>query len=352
MIDMSKISPQGYGVPYQVPGMLGASGGQGGAPGQTSVTRPPSYETPTMSAGGAGQTPMRMDDRQPGGYTQPPSGYLGAGTGGNATGLQQDPWASVQSYYPQYGQQQSFNNYPSQWGTASNTLTGFTNGQYNTNVPSQWGTASDYATNYLQNGQTASAAPAYQAAKAAAQFDIEDAIKQAAETAGMGGIRYSSPMAANAQRIAASTMAGLGANYAQNELQSAQQLEQNKLGILNNLYGLGQGEAGLTQQNALNALTASGMLGGLGQQYANLPMQAAQTASGIGNSLYGQYSGIPAAQQQNWAQQQSYNNPWLQYAGNYTQNSNMIPQQYSPGFGSQLLGLLGGLAGPAAYLLK
>ncbi|MCK7503248.1 MAG: hypothetical protein MZV70_03505 [Desulfobacterales bacterium] len=138
-------------------------------------------------------------------------------------------------------------------------------------------------------------------------------------------------------------MAGLGSQYAQNELNQANQLDQNKMGMLSQLLGLGQGEAGLTQGNAQNALTASGMLGNLGGQYAQLPMTAAQNAAGIGNSLYSQYSGIPQAQYNNWAQQQSYNNPWLQYAGNYTQNSNMVPQQYQPGFGSQLLSALGGI---------
>ncbi|MCK7503249.1 MAG: hypothetical protein MZV70_03510 [Desulfobacterales bacterium] len=133
----------------------------------------------------------------------PSFGGGGGSTQQGATGLQQDPWANIQSYYPQYGQQTGgFSNFPSQWGTASNTLSGFANGQYNTNVPSQWGTATDYASNYLQNGQSASAAPAYQAAKQAAQYDIENAIKQSAEQAGMGGMRYSSPMAASAQRIA------------------------------------------------------------------------------------------------------------------------------------------------------
>lgn len=292
--------------------------------GQTSPNKNP-YETPNLGATATVQ-----------------SGQTGAATG---TGQQAtNPWASVSSYYPQYGQSQSFTNYPSQWGTANNTLTGFTNGQYNTNVPNQWGTATDYATNYLQNGQSASAAPAYQAAKQAAQYDIEDAIKQAAETAGVSGMRYSSPMAANAQRIAGQTMAGLGSQYATNELNQANQLDQNKMGMLSQLLGLGQGEAGLTQGNAQNALTASGMLGNLGGQYAQLPMTAATTASGIGNSLYSQYSGIPQAQYQNWLSQQSYANPWLQYASNYTQNSNMVPQQYSQGFGSQLMDTVGSLS--------
>jgi len=267
------------------------------------------------------------------------------------TTAQANPWANVSSYFPQYGQSQAFSNYPSQWGTASNTLTGFANGQYNTNVPTQWNQATDFSNQMMQTGMPTNTSAAYEAAKASGQYDVQNAIKQAAEQAGLGGMRYSSPMAAQAQNISGQYATNLANQYAQQAMSAEEAARQRQLSAASQMYQLGGGTAGLTQQNALNALTAAGGLGSLGGQYAQLPMTAAQTASNMGSNLYGQYSQLPNAYYQNWAAQQGYNNPWLQQAGQFTQNNTMVPQQYSPGVGSQMLGFLGGLAGPAAYLL-
>lgn len=298
--------------------------------GQTSPNRP-AYEVPQASQQMLGTTAQGVDTTKQG---------QGAA----------NPWAGVSSYYPQYGQTTTFNNYPSQWQNANDTYSGFTSGAYNTNIPNQWNTATDWATNYLQNGQAASAAPAYQAAKQAAQYDIKNTADQMAEQYGAMGLRGSSVLPSQVANYAGQTMAGLGAQYAQQELGAQQQLDQNKLAAISQLYGLGGGVSGLTQQNAQNALSAAGGLAGLGGQYAQLPLNAASTAAGIGNSLYNQYSGIPQAQYQNWLQQQSYANPWLSYASNFTQNSNMVPQQYQQGFGSQMLDFASNL-GPLAFLL-
>lgn len=320
MIDLTNLMRNFGG--YSAPAATGATGGK------TSVSRDP-YEMP-----GASQQII-------GGNTADPTASVTA----------QNPWSGVTSYAPQYGQQTgAFNNYPSQWQNANDTYGGFTSGAYNTNIPGQWNTATDWATNYLQNGQATSAAPAYQAAKAATMNDITNTANQMAEQYGAMGLRGSSVVPTQIANYASQAMGNLGAQYAQQEMGAQEQLTQNKLAALSQLYGLGGGTAGLTQQNAANALQAAGGLQSLGGQYANLPMQAAQTASGIGNSLYGQYSGIPQAQYQNWLQQQSYANPWLSYASNFTQGSNMVPQQYSQGAGSQLLDMLSNL-GPLAFLL-
>lgn len=158
---------------------------------------------------------------------------------------------------------QQFTNYPSQWGTASNTYTDIANAN-----PNSWG---DW----------------YDKAKAAAQPDITDAIRQAVETAGLGGMRYSTALGRTGQDIAARTMGGLASQYAQNEMSGYQQNQQNRLGA------------------------ASG-LSGLGQQYANLPMDVANNMFNMGQGMNNAYNQEISPFYNLWNSQQDYNSPWLQ----------------------------------------
>ena len=116
-----------------------------------------------------------------------------------------------------------------------------------TNYPSQWQTASDTLTGIAQNGNPVNYGGWYNQAKQTAQYDITDAIRQAVEQAGMGGMRWSSALGRTGQDIAGRTMADLAKQWTGMELGAQQQGIQNQLG-------------------------AAGQLGTLGQQYAYLPM--------------------------------------------------------------------------------
>ncbi len=208
-------------------------------------------------------------------------------------GLGYDP----SSIYSGYGQPTTFTNYPSQWGTASNTLTGI-----------------------AQNGNPVNYQPWYEQAKAATNYDITDAIRQAAETAGLGGMRWSTSLGRTAQDIAARSMANLGAQYAQNELGAQQQGIQNQLG-------------------------AASQLMGLGNYYAQLPME-------VSNNLFNQ--GLQMQNAQNaeispyyslWNSTQPYNSPWLQAIMGYSGAFNgSAPQTYNQSLLGSILGLIPGAA--------
>lgn len=237
MIDMGKIPGENYWDNwYKKPTATG---------GQSSVTKPPNEQTSPLSPAAPA-----------------------AAQGGAAMPAQQ------------------FTNYPSQWGTASNTYTDIANAN-----PNSWG---DW----------------YDKAKQTTQYDITDAIRQAVETAGMGGMRYSSSLGRTGQDIAARAMSGLGAQYAQNEM---------------NGY----------QQNQQNRLAASQGLGTLGQQYAYLPMDVSNNLMNQGVQMQNAYNQQISPYYNMWNSQQDYNSPWLQNNMQLAQYSN--PATYDPSFITQFL---------------
>ena len=191
-----------------------------------------------------------------------------------------------------------FTNYPSQWQTANDTYSSIANAN-----PNSWG---DW----------------YNKAKQTTQYDITDAIRQAVETAGMGGMRWSDSLGRTGQDIAARAMSGLGAQYAQNEMGGYQQNQQNRLGAAQGLQGLGQ-------------------------QYSQLPMDVSNNMMNQGLAMQGAYNQQYAPLYDMWNQLQSYNSPWLQNYMQMAQGSQ--PQQYNQSFLSQLLGL-GTTLGSAALL--
>jgi hypothetical protein len=169
-----------------------------------------------------------------------------------------------------------------------------------TNYPSQWQTANDTLTGIAQNGY----GNWYDQAKQSAQFDITDAIRQAVETAGMGGQRWSSSLGRTGQDIAARTMAGLG-----------QQGVQNQMGAANSLMGLGN-------------------------MYSQLPMDVANNMMGMGSQMQNAYNQEISPFYNLWNSMQSYNSPWLQNMMQMAQGSQ--PQTYDKsGFGSMLDSIFG-----------
>ena len=224
------------------------------AGGQTSITK-----TPTTTATPTAANPTVSTGQT----TQPATAALPATTTGDTT--------MAQTYAP-------FTNYPSQWQTASNTYTDIANAN-----PQSWG---DW----------------YTKAKAAAQPDITDAIRQAVETSGLGGMRWSSALGRTGQDIAGRTMGDLASQYAQNEMGGYLQNQQNRLG-------------------------AAQGLGTLGGQYAQLPMDVANNMMGMGSQMQNAYNQEISPYYNLWNSQQEYNSPWLQNLMQLAQSSQ--PQTYN-----------------------
>ena len=259
MIDFGKLGEQNqyWNQWYQKPATQRASGG-----GNTSITKPPSVTA------GAGETTAPLT----GGTTA--ANTTAAYTGGTAM--------------------------------PANNYTGY--------LPSQWQTASDTLTGIAQNGNPVNYGNWYNQAKQTAQYDITDAIRQAVETAGMGGMKYSTSLGRTGQDIAARTMAGLGRDWTNMELGAQQQGIQNQMG-------------------------AAQGLAGLGQQYAYLPMDVANNMFNMGQGMQGAMNQEISPYYNLWNSLQSYNSPWLNNMMQLAQSSQ--PQQYQQSGMSQFLSGIG-----------
>jgi hypothetical protein len=232
--------------------------------------------------------------------------------------------------------------YPWQWQTASNVLGRFAEG-LPTAMPWQWGYGSDVAAQMAETGMPASQAEWYQQAKGVAETDILDAIKQAAEQAGLKGTRWGRPLGRTAQDIAGRTMGRVGLEWTGRELAAQEAARQRQMQALPQMYQFGAGTAGLTEAAKQRGLQAAGMLPGIGQQYLQAPQDWAQRMMGMGGMMQGLgQQGLERARQE-VMRRFPESSPWYQLAGGLTQPGGMIPQQYQPsGFG-QLLGGLGSL---------
>jgi hypothetical protein len=230
---------------------------------------------------------------------------------------------------------------PNEWNTASNVLQGYAQGQGGVNAPTEWNQASNNATNMARTGNATSASDAYMKAKQVAQADTTDAIKQAAEQAGLGGTRWSSSMGRNAQDIAGRRMAELGSNFAQQEMGAQEAARGRQMEANNQLFGIGSGFAGLDTDTRNRALQATGQLSGLGQNMTRYPMELANQAAGMGGQLQGINQGALNNTYQDFLRGATENNPWLAKAMGMATNQGQ-QAQYLPGAGSQILNSAGG----------
>jgi hypothetical protein len=190
--------------------------------------------------------------------------------------------------------------------------------------PIEWDVASEMAGNMARTGLPANWSPWYQQAKQRVNYQVKDAIDQAAEQAGLGGTRWSSALGRTAQDIASRRHADLGTAF------TGQQL-------------------GALENARARQLQAGGLLQGLGQGYLNAPMNWAQMMYGMGSGQQGMHQGAMDRQRQELMRQYPEYNPWLQQAFGFSgMNSQMMPQQYQPsGFGQ----MLGGLGSILPFLL-
>jgi hypothetical protein len=96
-------------------------------------------------------------------------------------------------------------------------------------------------------------------------------------------------------------------------------------------------------------LGAAGGLGGLGGQYAQLPLTVSQTMMGLGGAQQQMQQAELDRQREEWLRQQEEYSPWLQYQAGGAFGIPTGPAQYQPSFGSTMFDLSSmlGLAGQA-----
>ena len=225
------------------------------------------------------------------------TGQQGTGATGTGGDMGTYDWTQTQGTVPSYGAGQfDFSQIP---------------------MPEQWNQAGDFFDYMLQSGMPTSSSDWYTRAKEEAAFDVDAAIKQAAEQAGMGGMRYSSPMGAAAQRIGAESAAGLGTQFAGQQM--------------------GAMEAARARQ-----MQAGQGLQGMGQYMTQYPMQLAGQSAGLGQQMYGMDQNAINQIYQQFSRMTPEQNPWLQAALGMGSVSGQ-PQTYQQGGMSQFMSGIGSL---------
>ena len=188
--------------------------------------------------------------------------------------------------------------------------------------PEQWQTATDIY-GELAGGMPGITPEYAETAWLPYQRRGQQEAMQAREQAGLGGMRWSTPLAGQLEDIWGGAAERFGAGMEQMRMQDI---------------------AG--QRGAM--LGAAGGLGGLGGQYAQLPLSVSQTMMGLGGAQQQMQQAELDRQREEWLRQQPEYSPLLGYMGGGAQMPSG-PAQYQPSFGGQMFDLSSmlGLAGQA-----
>lgn len=219
---------------------------------------------------------------------------------------------------------------------AQNTLGQFASGMpYN--APWQWGQASDVASQFAESGSPVDYQGFWDAQQPVLQRTIEDQAKQQAESLGLGGARWSTPLQRNIADISGRETASAWQEHTGRALQGQEMAKQRQQQAINQLQGLGQGYVGLEDMMRQQQMQAAGMLPGLSQtgygiqsDIAKNLMQGGMGQQGmnqraLGNllNIFGQQNPTLAMLLQagmgglgtpsNWAQNQYTQSPFSQF---------------------------------------
>jgi len=252
--------------------------------------------------------------------TNPPTGTVPAGG-------QQDPYAS-------FTMPQQIFNAPGmdQWSRAAD-LYGYASAPQA--APTAWGTAENAYNQMLPGGQPVDVTGWWNAQQPVFQTQMSDYAKQAAEQAGMGGMRWSSPLLTNIAEQTGRGLQNLTADFAGRQISADEAARQRMMESMTGLSNLGQGQANLGLANTANMFTGAGGLANIGSLQFQAPMQAAQALQNSGNQMFNQQSNM---------MNQMYNPPWMQGALQASgQSAYGTPQTYQPSFGENMLGIAGQL---------
>ncbi len=237
---------------------------------------------------------------------------------------------------------------PASWDTATNVATNFANGMPTAN-PTAWNTAQQGATQMSKTGDPTNYEPWYQQAKGVPTTDIADAIKQAAEQAGLKGNRWSSTLGRTAQDIAGRTMANVGTQWTQQQMTADEAAKQRQMDAYSQLFNIGQGQTGLTEAAKNRALEATGQLGTLGQMNTDYLTKLAQQAYDMGTGMQNISQQDLQNIYQDWQRLIPENSPWNQQILSLLGvQSPTTASTYGSSLGTSLLSILGSVLGGLA----
>lgn len=202
--------------------------------------------------------------------------------------------------------------YPSQWGTASDLWTKMAQGNYSN-------TGMDYLSKLLAGGGNPVDVQGWASARRPAMMDeYSNMVKEMAEQAGVGGVRYGSGLQGQISNYGGQLMNQFNQQMADKWMGSQENAMSRALSGAGTLGGLGM----------QGAATGGEGLMSLGNMYAQLPMQVASQMGGLGQSLTNQQI-----------------DPWTQMLAGLIGNTNATAQTYTPsGLQSFLQGIMPGLS--------
>jgi len=231
--------------------------------------------------------------------------------------------------------------YPEQWGTASDVMTNFAQGDP-TQVPWQWSEASEFGQNMMQEGMPVDVSAYKEAMAPVLERQFGDMTRQMLEEFGMGGLRWSTPVQGAISREGSRLMENYGLGLADRDLAAQESARQRQMQASNLMYGLGGGISGLGESARNRALQAAGGLSGLGQQYLQAPQDWAQQMWGMGSAQQDDMQLALDKAYQDFMRMAPEYSPWLsQLMGYVGLQPQVSPQQYGQsGLGSLFGGLL------------
>ena len=247
-------------------------------------------------------------------------------------------------------QQQGFN-FPSQWGTASDIYNYFGTGGA-TQIPQGWQQGQQMAQDIWGRGGMPTGSEDYwRSLQESIQPDITRSIQQAVEQAGLGGLRYSTPLGQQAARIGGEAQAGIMPQFWQTQMGLQEGAANRMMQVPGMMQAFGAGEAGLTEAAKNRAMQAAGGLQSLGGQYAQLPMSVAQQMMNMGGQLGQQRQQAFSPYYSEFMRGRPEANPYLQMGMQFPYGQfGQQQQMYDPSFMSQLMPAVGTAAGAAIAL--
>ena len=252
-------------------------------------------------------------------------------------------------FYPQeqLGAGQGFQ-YPEQWGLSSDVLSNFAYGDP-TQVPWQWGAASQFGQDMMQSGMPVDITGYAEAQLPYLQDLFKQQADQAIESAGLQGLRQSSPLGYQLGDLARQMTTQYGADIAGKQLSADEAARQRQLAASSLMQGLGTGVAGLGESARNRAMQAATSLPGLGQMYLQAPQDWAQQMWGMGTQQQSLMQQALDRAYQDFMRMAPEYSPWLQQAMGYV---GLQPQLAQQQYGQSGLGsLFGGLLGLLPFFL-
>ena len=231
-------------------------------------------------------------------------------------------------------------------------------------TPSAWTTGLEALTPMSQTGMPVSSDEWWSATQAVTDQKTKEAIQNAAEQAGLGGMRWSTPLGYTAQDLAGQYQNEANQSWADRQMQAEEAARQRQHEATSQLYQYGQGQYQMgkdalarraaaaaaargasqwQQQMAFDqqkwadqmGITGANALSGIGTERAGLGLNVTQ-------QMYNMGQGMQGAEQN--AINASYNNPYMNYGTQYLASQPSGQQQtYQPSTASNVLGTLSSL---------